>query len=502
MKQGESFAPWVLQVRHLSKSFPGVRALDDVQFDLRRGEVHALLGANGAGKSTLMRILAGLCEPDAGEILFQGHSIRLNNPHTALRAGIGMVHQELLPFPEMTVAENLFMGQEPASRYWGWIDRRTMQLQAQDLVSQLGLSVSPMRKMKSLSIAQMQLVEIAKALAHRASILILDEPTSAISDREVEKLFDVINDLRKQGVAVIYISHRMAEVMRLADRVTIFRDGRYVATHARDELDEHNLITLMAGRDPRLGGQLPAAGIGGVSLAVRGLRGKLRFRDIHFELRQGEVLGLAGLMGSGRTELLEAIYGLTPAEGGEILVNGQRVHIACPSDALALGIALVCEDRKKQGLVLGMSLKHNVTLSKLRGCCRAEWIVPEIENNLVDRQIQALAIKTAHRDQKVALLSGGNQQKVVIGKALLSEPKVLLLDEPTRGIDVAAKAEVHAIISRLAQEGKAILLVSSELSELLSLSHRLLVLREGVIVAELDPRTTSLENLMAHAVPR
>ena len=488
----------ILQVRNVSKSFPGVNALDGVSLDIVPGRVHALMGENGAGKSTLMKILIGLYAPDSGEMLHGGRAIRIRSPHDALRRGIAMIHQELLPFRDLTVAENIGMGREPTRWFPGWLDRPAMQREAARLLGRLGAAIDPGRRMRDLSVAEMQAVEIAKALAHNAGVIIMDEPTSAISGREVEALFAVIRDLRQRGVAVVYISHKMDEIFRIADTITVLRDGWHIATRPAGELDEAALIGLMM-----VGRELPTrpAGRGGsvgeVVLEVRGLARPGRFRDVSFSLRRGEVLGLAGLMGAGRTEVANAIYGMPPAAGGEILVAGRPVRITSPAAAIAAGIALVSEDRKEHGFVPRMSVKHNITLAGIRS-----WLIDHrAENRIADEQIRALGIRTSGRNQAVEELSGGNQQKVVIARALLTGPDILILDEPTRGIDIGAKAEVHAIIDQLARAGKAILLVSSELPELLSLSDRLLVMREGELAGELDPRRASQEQIMRLAMP-
>ena len=491
----------VLQVRNLSKCYPGVKALDDVSLDLERGRAHALVGENGAGKSTLMRILAGLEWPDAGEIRFQGRRLHLRSPHDALRAGISMIHQELMPFPDLTVAENLLIGQEPGSRFPGWINRRALHREAAGCLERLGVRVSPESRMRDLSVAEMQTVEIAKALAHRTRILIMDEPSSALSDREVDRLIEVIRDLKTQGVSVIYISHRLDEIFRIADTVTVLRDGRHIATHPISAVDPDRLVALMVGRALNAGARPTPSAPGKVALSVRGLARTGEYRDVSFQVRHGEVLGLAGLMGAGRTEVVNALYGLTPADAGEIQVQGKPVQIASPRDALNHGIAWVSEDRKGFGLVLTMSVKHNLTLANLDRCSRGIVIDRREENRIATDRIQAFAIRTQGPDQPVEFLSGGNQQKVVIAKALLTEPDILILDEPTRGIDIGAKAEVYAIISRLAREGKAIILVSSELSEILALSDRILVLRAGTIAAELDPRQTTQEEILKWAMP-
>jgi inositol transport system ATP-binding protein len=488
-------------VRNLSKTFPGVKALDGVSLDLDRGQVHALVGENGAGKSTLMKILAGLDVPDAGEIRFKGRRLHLRSPHDALQAGLSMIHQELMPFPDLTVAENLLIGREPASRFPGWIDRRAMNREATRWLERLGVVVSPMTRMRDLSVAEMQTVEIAKALAHRAEMIIMDEPSSALSDREVDRLLEVIRDLKTQGVAVIYISHRLDEVFRIADTVTVLRDGRHIATHRVGDLTRDQLIALMVGRELSTAATQRAVAKGDVVLSVRRLVKEDRIQEVSFDVRHGEVLGLAGLMGAGRTDVVNAIYGLAPADAGEVQVKGRPVRIASPREALNQGIALVSEDRKGFGLVLTMSVKHNLTLANLDRYSRGVFIDHREENRVATDRIQAFAIKTQGLDQTVEFLSGGNQQKVVIAKALLTEPDILILDEPTRGIDIGAKAEVYAIISQLAREGKAIILVSSELSEILALSDRILVMREGTIAAELDPRQTTQEEILKWAMP-
>lgn len=491
----------VLEVRNLSKSFPGVQALENVRLDVRPGTVHAVMGENGAGKSTLMKTLIGIHTPDSGEVLLNGAHVRFRNPHDALRAGISMIHQELLPFPDLTVAENICMGQEPTRWFPGWLDKPAMLRRAQELLGRLGIMISPTRKMKHLSVAEMQTVEIAKALAHNAEVIIMDEPTSAISDREVEALFEVIRDLKRRGVAIIYISHKMDEIFQIADTITVLRDGRYVATHDAKTLDRDRLIGLMVGRE--LAAMCPKSTTehGDVALEVKNLSQPGKFREVSFQVRRGEILGVAGLMGAGRTELMSAIYGLVPASKGEIRVNGRPVRIAGPRDAIDHGIAMVTEDRKQFGLVPTMLVKQNVTLANLRRCCRGWLIDHREENRVADEQIRAFSIKTRNRNQKTSNLSGGTQQKVVVAKALLTDPAILILDEPTRGIDIGAKSEIYAIMTRLASEGMAIIMVSSELPEILTLSHRILVMREGVVTAELNPQGTTQEEILKYAMP-
>ena len=486
----------ILQVQNLSKSFPGVIALKDVSLEIDAGKVHAVMGENGAGKSTLMKILVGLHAPDSGGIRLDGKTVRIRTPHEALRLGIAMIPQELLPFRELTVAENISMGREATRRFPGWLDHAAIRAEAVRLLGRLGVSIPPGRKMRELSAAEMQTVEIAKALAHNARVIIMDEPTSAISEREVELLFDVVADLRNHGVAVIYISHKMDEIFRIADTVTVLRDGCHVATHPAAELDERKLIALMVGREVE---PPPSAHeeAGEVALQVNNLSAPGKFHNIGFTLRCGEILGLAGLMGAGRTDLVNAICGLVPPASGEIRVKGKSRRIRNPAAAIKAGIALVSEDRRRFGFVPRMSVTQNITLAGVRNIL----IDHRAEVRMAAEQIRSLSIKVADPDQAVANLSGGNQQKVVIAKALLAQPDILILDEPTRGIDVGAKADVYAIIRRLARDGKAILMVSSELPELLALSDRLLVMRQGEVTAELDPRLTTQEEIMQHAMP-
>jgi len=489
----------VLQIRNVSKSFSGVRALDHVTFEVAAGSVHALMGENGAGKSTLMRIVSGLETADSGEVRCAGR--------------VAMIHQELMPFRDLTVAENIFMGQEPTRR-WGWLDQPAMRREAQRLLEQLGMKLSPSRRMRELTVAQMQTVEIARALARRAELLIMDEPTSAISEHEVEALFGIIRDLKARGVTVIYISHKIDEIFRIADTVTVLRDGRHVTTRPIGELDEAKLIALMVGREFSRAAGTAAARSGvtaaiplgvaapvpdgrEVALEVRDLTKRSKFRNVSFQLRCGEIVGLAGLMGAGRTDLANALFGLAPADTGEIRVGGKSVRIRRPRDAMALGIGLVTEDRLQFGLVPTMSVKHNLTLSNLHDLL----IDHRTEDAVADEQIRAFSIKTRDRNQSVSTLSGGNQQKVVLAKTLLCQPTILILDEPTRGIDIGAKTEMHAFIRTLARNGKAVLLISSELPELLALSDRLLVMREGVLRAELDPSRATQEEILRHAMP-
>ena len=491
----------VLEVRGVTKCFPGVRALDQVNFSVRGGEVHALLGENGAGKSTLMKILAGLLKPDSGELIYKGENTRFRFPHDALERGISMIHQELMPFSAMTIGENIFMGREPVKGWLGWVDRRRMYRESAQLLSKLAVQIPPQRRMNTLRVAEMQTVEIARALAFDADVIIMDEPTSALSEGEAERLFKVIEELKTRGVSIIYISHKLDEIFRVADRVTVLRDGKHVRTEACAALNHDLLIRLMVGRALDSAAAPPHARQDSAALSVRGLTRPGHFENVTFEVNHGEILGIAGLMGAGRTELVSAIYGLAPMDAGEIAVHGQPVRIRNPREAIARGIAMVTENRQEYGFVPNMSVMQNITLSMLKRYCRGGFVKRHAERAAADQSIADLRIKTASRDHAVGGLSGGNQQKVVIAKALLTEPDIIILDEPTRGIDIGAKAEIYALIRRLAGEGKAVIVVSSELPEILALCGRVLVMREGEVSAELDGAKTNQEEIMRHAVP-
>ncbi|GAB3316149.1 sugar ABC transporter ATP-binding protein [Larkinella ripae] len=491
----------ILTVRGLIKTFSGVKALDGVQLDLRKGEVHALMGENGAGKSTFMKILVGLYKPDAGEIFFDGQDLKTGQVSDALKKGISMIHQELLVVPELTVAQNIFLGRESKGGLFGWIDEKKLNQEAGALLAQLGVTLSPTTRMKYLSVAEMQMVEIAKALSNDARVIIMDEPTSALSDREVATLFGIIRELKQKGVGIIYISHKMDEIFAISDTITVLRDGKYMATKPATELDTNTLIKLMVGRE--INSLFPESGAqkGAEVLAVRNLRRNGKFSDISFEVHAGEVLGLAGLMGAGRTEVARAIFGLDPLDGGEMYWHGKQLIIKTPQDAIRRGIGYVSEDRKGLGFIPGLSVKHNITLGSLPNHARGPFVQDQREAETAARTIADLRIKTAGPNQPVRFLSGGNQQKVVIGKVLLSSPKLVILDEPTRGIDIGAKSEIYKLIHRLTADGIAVIMISSELPEILGLSDRILVLSQGRQTALLTKEEATQETIMQYAVP-
>lgn len=489
----------LLQAVDISKSFPGVKALSKVQLRVNKGEVHALMGENGAGKSTLMKILMGMLTPDAGQIVYKGQPVFFNSVIDARKAGVAMIHQELQPFPELSVGENIFMGNEPALFFGGWIDRKKRNKEAQVLLAALGVQIEATRQMKTLSVAEMQMVEIAKALSGKAEVIIMDEPTSAISDKETTQLFSIIRDVKQRGIAVIYISHKMDEIFQIADTISVMRDGTYTGTYPAGTLNKNELISLIVGRDLTSVYEKTPVKPGQVALSVSELCGK-KFSRISFEVRKGEILGIAGLMGAGRTEVVNTIFGLEQLYSGIIAVGGKEVSIRSPKDAIKYGIGLITEDRKGTGLVLSLSVVHNITLAALKKYCRGPFINRRKEWTAANRQIQQFAIKTPSGNQIVNFLSGGNQQKIVIAKVLLNDPEIIILDEPTRGIDIGAKAEIYKLMNSLAEQGKAIIMISSELPEILGMCSRILVMHNGKITAALDGEKTSQEEIMHYAM--
>ncbi|WP_138991259.1 sugar ABC transporter ATP-binding protein [Larkinella sp. C7] len=491
---------YILTVRGLTKTFSGVKALDQVQLDLRKGEVHALMGENGAGKSTFMKILIGLHTPDSGEIIFEGSVLKASDVNEILKKGISMIHQEILIVPELTVAQNIFLGRESNRGFFSWIDEKKLNQKAGILLEQMGVTISPTTPMKYLSVAEMQMVEIAKAISNDAKVIIMDEPTSALSDKEVATLFGIIRDLKKKGVAIIYISHKMDEIFEISDTITVLRDGKYIDTKPAAELDTPTLIKLMVGRE--IDSLFPVSVVqkGAEILSVKNLSRAGKFSDITFAVHAGEVLGIAGLMGAGRTEIARAIFGLDSVDSGEVYLKGKQLIIKTPQDAIRSGIGYVSEDRKKLGFIPGMSVKHNMTLASLPNHAKGLFIQDKSETATTAQMIADLRIKTAGADQKVTFLSGGNQQKVVIGKVLLASPDLVILDEPTRGIDVGAKFEIYKLINRLVSDGIAVIMISSELPEILGLSDRILVLSKGKQTALLTKAEATQETIMQYAV--
>ena len=488
----------LLRMHNITKSFLGVQALRDVQLEVQGGEIHALMGENGAGKSTLMKILAGIYRPDCGGIEIDGQPVTINSSKEARALGISIIHQELQLAPNLSVAENVSLGREPHF-VGGWLDKRTMNRTTLQLLQQVGASFPPTTLVSTLSVAQQQLVEIAKALSEHARILVMDEPTASLSERETQKLFEIIRQLRDQGIAIIYISHRMSEVYELADRVTVLRDGQYAGTLVDHEIHADELIRRMVGRtlqDLYLHDVVP---VGEVVLDVKNITDGWSIGPISLSLRRGEIVGMAGLIGAGRTELARLIFGADRARSGEIYIHGRLTAIHHPSDAIRAGIGLVPESRKEQGLFLQMAIGENITINAMPRFSVAGFLNRSRLRRVAQQQVNELNIRLASLDQAVMNLSGGNQQKVVLARWLTLNPTVLLLDEPTRGVDVGAKAEIYRIMSQLAHAGVAILMISSELPEILGMSDRILVMREGRITAELPGRTTTQEEIMLHA---
>jgi inositol transport system ATP-binding protein len=492
----------ILQVSNLSKSFSGIKALDNVQLSLRAGEVHALMGENGAGKSTFMKILVGLLSPDAGEIIFNGEVLKKTGVSSSLKSGISMIHQELLIIPELTVAQNIFLGREKeiTGNRIGWLNDRKISAKATELLSKMSVDIPAGAKMAHLSVAEMQMVEIAKAISNNAKVIIMDEPTSAISDKEVSTLFRLIREMKAQGVGIIYISHKMDEIFEIADSITVLRDGKFIATNDASELDKGKLISLMVGRE--IDSMFPEIQTekGAEVLSVRNLSRKGHFSDVSFNVYAGEILGISGLMGAGRTEIARVIFGLDKAESGEIYIHGKMVNINSPDAAIRQGIGYVSEDRKGLGFIPQMSVKDNMTMSSLDRHQNAGFVRQASEVSAANGMSADLRIKSAGIDQKVTFLSGGNQQKVVLAKVLLASPKIIILDEPTRGVDVGAKFEIYKLIGNLCAQGIAIIMISSELPEVMGMSDRILVLSKGKQTALLNRHEATQELIMKHAV--
>src|SRR5215217_3054026 len=491
-------APTVFRLLNVTKRFGGVTAVEGVNFDLRPGEVHALVGENGAGKSTLMKMVYGLYTPDEGTLEVGGNVVEFSSPRDAEEAGIAMIPQELDLFPELSVTENLFVGRHRPRTSWRTLDRNAMRAEARQRLHSLGVDLDVTTIVKRLSAANQQIVAIARALVGEAKAVVMDEPTASLTEREVQQLFGIISDLISGGVGVVYISHRLEEIFTTSDRITVLRDGHHITTASTNELDAEELVRLMVGRPLNELFTRSPHRAGEVTLEVRGLSRAGEFEDIDFALRQGEIVGLAGLVGAGRSELAQTIFGIRPPESGEIRIDGEEVRIHSVQAAMERGIFYVPEERRSQGLILPFSIKNNITLSILDRISRLGF-VPRAERQTADRFAKELSIRGASISDPVSRLSGGNQQKVVLAKSLAREPSILLLDEPTRGIDVGAKSEIYRLIDDLAKEGKAILLISSELEEVLSMSDRILVMREGRITGEFKREVATQENVMTAA---
>lgn len=488
----------ILSLSGIDKAFPGVKALDQAGLNVYSGQVMALMGENGAGKSTLMKVLTGIYQADAGTICYRGEARRFKGPRESQQAGIGIIHQELNLLPELTIAENIFLGREPIGAF-GNIDWRRLYADAQGLLDRLQIRHSPKTRVGDLSIGGQQMVEIAKALSFNADVIIMDEPTDALTDTETRALFRVIEELRQSGCGIVYISHRLAEIFEICDRITVLRDGKWIGEQAVADIDEDRLIEMMVGR--RLDEQYPRLAVpaGKEVLRVEGLSGP-GVKHVSFTLKEGEILGFSGLMGAGRTELARILYGALPRNGGTVTLAGQPYHATTPHQGLEAGIAYISEDRKGDGLVLGLSVLTNMSLSALAEFSKGPQLDHGAERHAVDEFIRLFNIKTPGREQLIGNLSGGNQQKVAIAKGLMTQPKVLILDEPTRGVDVGAKKEIYQLINRFKQQGMAILLLSSDMPEVLGISDRIMVMHEGRITGEFEAAEATQEQLLAAAV--
>ncbi|WP_181952014.1 sugar ABC transporter ATP-binding protein [Pseudovibrio ascidiaceicola] len=477
---------YLLEVDSVRKEFPGVVALDDVNLRIRPGTVHALMGENGAGKSTLMKIIAGIYQPDRGEVRLGGKQVHMATPLDALEQGVAMIHQELNLMPFMTIAENIWIRREPFTKL-GFVDHKALRENTKKLFDRLNINLDPETEVRDLSIANRQMVEIAKAISYESDVLIMDEPTSALTDREVEHLFQIIASLKADGKGIVYITHKMDEVFEIADDVSVFRDGKYIGTDLASNLDSDQLIRMMVGREITQMFPKEEVPIGDVVLSVKDLCLDGVFENVNFELRAGEILGVAGLVGSGRTNVAETIYGVTPATGGSITVFGETVEIKTPAEAMGHGMALLTEDRKDTGLFLMLDIQENMQIALLsQDHVKAGFVAESAVSKLCTEMSNALRVKTPGMNERIENLSGGNQQKVLIGRWLLTKPRILILDEPTRGIDVGAKAEIHKLITKLAGEGVAVLMISSEMPEVLGMSDRVMVMHEGHVTGILD----------------
>ncbi|KZL90556.1 sugar ABC transporter ATP-binding protein [Clostridium magnum] len=488
----------LLQMKNVNKQFPGVYVLKDVNFELEKGEVHALLGENGAGKSTLMKVLGGIYSIDKGEIYIDGQRVEVKSVKDAQDLGISIIHQELVLVPYMTVAENIYLGRELVGAS-GLVDKKAMIREAQKLLDSFELKIKASSLVVGLTVAQQQMVEIIKAISFNAKILVMDEPTSSLTDKEVEFLFSTIVSLKRKGVGIVYISHRMSELSQISDRITVMRDGEYIGTKVTKSTTKDELISMMVGRELTNYYTRTYNEPGETILEVKNLTREGILKDVSFKIKKGEILGMAGLMGAGRSEVMRAIFGLDPIDSGEIFIEGKKVDIKDPNDAMRYGIALVPENRKEEGLFLIQSVKFNATLKVLDKFMKFIKVDKKVENDIVNKYVKEMSIKTPSTEQLVGNLSGGNQQKVVIARWLATNPKVLILDEPTRGVDVAAKAEIYLIMNELVNSGVSIIMISSELPEIINMSDRVLVMCNGSISGNLVRGELTQEKIMHYA---
>lgn len=494
----------IVLMEGIQKSFPGVQALSEGYLELRAGEVHALLGENGAGKSTLMKVLTGIYPKDAGRILYKGQEVEIPTPKAAQDRGISIIHQELNLMPHLTVAQNIFIGREPRSGLKFVLDEQQINEQTRQLFEMMHLKLDPRDKVGDLTVAKQQMVEIAKALSFNSEVLIMDEPTAPLTETEIEDLFRIIRQLREKGVAIVYISHRLEEIKQIADRVTVMRDGRYIDTVGTKDVTIERIINMMVGRTIyETAPEAPHTAEHETVLEVKNLNRGRTVRNVSFQLKRGEILGFAGLVGAGRTEVARTIFGADTLDSGEIIVSGKKVPIKTPQDAVKYGIGYLSEDRKRYGAALGLDVETNIALSAFQKFLRfLGWVDSSKTRTTAAHFVKALAIKTPSVRQKVRNLSGGNQQKVIIGKWLTADTNILIFDEPTRGIDVGAKSEIYKLLNELSNQGKSIIMISSELPEILRMSHRVIVMCEGRITGELPIAEATQERIMHFATQR
>lgn len=490
----------ILSLKGISKKFPGVLALDQVNFELRRGEVHALIGENGAGKSTLMKILLGIYRPDGGTIIYKGEQTSFSSPHDALSNGICMIHQEVCLVPTVTAADNIWMGRENNFKTGGLLNKKSMIAATRKLLDKWDIQLDCTKLTSTMSMAEMQMVEIARAVSYNADVVIRDEPTSSLAEAEVQVLYRIIHELSAKGISIIFISHKLEEIFDVCDRVTVFRDGQYIATNNTGDITMDDLVSMIAGREINNLYPKETVELGETVLDVKNLCQKGVFHDVSFQLRKGEILGFCGLVGAGRTEIMNAIFGITKPTSGEIWIKGEKVHIESPQDAIKYKIGMITEDRLHLGILPLMSVKMNMTLAGLKKLVnKAGMISAGKEQKEAEQLIQTMGVKTPTTKQLISTLSGGNQQKAILARWLFTGPEILIMDEPTRGIDVGSKSEIHRHISQLAKGGMSIILISSELPEVMGMSDRILVVCDGTIVSQYERGTVGQEQLIKDA---
>lgn len=493
---------YILKMEHITKTFPGVVALDDAHLRVKKGTVHAVMGENGAGKSTLMKILLGIYKQDSGTIWFNGSERNFSGPHDALDNSLAMIHQELSGVRQLTVAQNIYLGKEPLFKGTGIINYKKMRDGTKELMKSLNLSIDPNKKMGDLSVSMQQMCEIAKAVSRDADLIVMDEPTSAITETEVELLFKIIRDLTARGITIIYITHKMDEVFKICDEISVFRDGKYIDTVAVSNTTREQLIEMMVGRAITNMFPKEEVEIGDVLLKVDGLGKDGLFENVSFDLRRGEILGVAGLIGAGRSEVMETLFGLRKRTSGKVYIEGEEVQINSPKQAIKRKIALLTEDRKYDGCFLPLSVRVNIVIAALNEICKGWFVNKRAVEEKANQMKDAMNIKTPSLDQIINNLSGGNQQKALVGRWLLTNPSILIIDEPTRGIDVGAKSEIHKLITELAKQGKGIIMISSELPEILGMSDRVLVMCEGRLTGIINANEATQEKIMHYATSR